>query len=70
MFIGGCIELGEGSLPYSPLIQALRGLSRGLDSADLADLVGPDPALLARTGAAELDPADGAAEPSSASTTS
>ncbi len=66
VLIGGCIELGEGSLPYSPLIQALRGLSRGLDSADLADLVGPDRALLARV-LPELDPADGAAEPSSAS---
>ena len=62
VLIGGCIELGEGSLPYSPLIQALRGLSRGLDSADLADLVGPDRALLARV-LPELDPADGAAEP-------
>jgi predicted ATPase/DNA-binding CsgD family transcriptional regulator len=66
VLIGGCIELGEGSLPYSPLIQALRGLSRGLDSADLADLVGPDRALLARV-LPELDPADGAAEPNSAS---
>ena len=24
--MGGCIDLGEGSLPYGPVIQALRGL--------------------------------------------
>ena len=29
-------ELGEGSLPYGPVIQALRGLGRRLDSAVLA----------------------------------
>ena len=48
VLVGGCIELGEGSLPYGPVIQALRGLGRRLDSAVLADLVGPDRALLAR----------------------
>ena len=26
VLVGGCIELGEGSLPYGPVIQALRGL--------------------------------------------
>jgi len=48
VLVGGCIELGEGSLPYGPVIQALRGLGRRLDSAVLADLVGQDRALLAR----------------------
>ena len=48
VLLGGCIELGEGSLPYGPVVQALRGLGRGLESAVLAELVGPDRALLAR----------------------
>jgi len=48
VLIGGCIELGEASLPYAPLVEALRGLGRGLDSATLTELVGPGRPLLAR----------------------
>ena len=63
--LGGCIELGEGSLPYGPLVQALRGLGRGLEPAVLAELVGPDRALLAHI-LPELGPAEHADESTSA----
>lgn len=62
VLLGGCIDLGEGSLPYGPVIQALRGLgpsirNRELDAAALADLVGSGQPLLARM-LPELGPAD------------
>jgi DNA-binding CsgD family transcriptional regulator/tetratricopeptide (TPR) repeat protein len=48
VLLGGCIDLGEGLLPYGPVIQALRGLGRGLDSAAMADVVSSGQPLLAR----------------------
>jgi predicted ATPase len=48
VLLGGCIELGETSLPYAPVAQALRGLGRGLKPAALDELVGPGRPLLAR----------------------
>jgi DNA-binding CsgD family transcriptional regulator/tetratricopeptide (TPR) repeat protein len=48
VLLGGCIELGETSLPYAPVAQALRGLGRGLEPAALDELVGPGRSLLAR----------------------
>jgi DNA-binding CsgD family transcriptional regulator/tetratricopeptide (TPR) repeat protein len=48
VLLGGCIELGEGSLPYAPLVEALRGLGRELEPAALDELVGPGRPLLAR----------------------
>src|SRR6266487_2727405 len=48
VLLGGCIELGEGSLPYLPVAEALRGLGRGLQPAALDELVGPGRPLLAR----------------------
>jgi DNA-binding CsgD family transcriptional regulator/tetratricopeptide (TPR) repeat protein len=48
VLLGGCIELGETSLPYAPVAQALRGLGRGLEPAALDELVGPGRPLLAR----------------------
>ncbi len=48
VLLGGCIELGEGSLPYLPVAEALRGLGRGLEPAALDELVGPGRPLLAR----------------------
>ncbi len=48
VLLGGCIELGEGSLPYAPVVEALRGLGRGLEPAVLDELVGPGRPLLAR----------------------
>jgi AAA ATPase domain len=44
---GGCIELGEGALPYAPIVEALRSLVRGLDLAVLRSLAGPAHGLLA-----------------------
>jgi DNA-binding CsgD family transcriptional regulator len=44
---GGCVELGEGSLPYAPLVAVLRGLVRELDAAVLDELIGPGRPLLA-----------------------
>jgi predicted ATPase len=57
VLLGGCIDLGEGSLPYGPVIQALRGLGRDLDSAAVADAVGSGQPLLARM-LPELSPID------------
>ena len=48
VLIGGCVELGEASLPYAPVVEALRGLGRGLGPATLDELVGPGRPLLAR----------------------
>jgi len=48
VLLGGCIELAEASLPYAPVVEALRGLGRGLKPADLDELVGPGRPMLAR----------------------
>ncbi len=38
--VGGCLDLGEG-LPYLPFVEALRGLARSVDKAELDRLLGP-----------------------------
>jgi predicted ATPase len=38
---GGCIELSEGSLPFAPIVEALRGLVESTAPDDLDDLFGP-----------------------------
>jgi DNA-binding CsgD family transcriptional regulator len=38
---GGCIELSEGSLPFAPVIEALRGLAESTAPEDLEVLLGP-----------------------------
>ena len=48
VLLGGCIELAEASLPYAPVVEALRGLGRGLEPATLDELVGPGRPMLAR----------------------
>jgi hypothetical protein len=45
---GACIQVGEESLPYAPISDALRPLLRELDPAALDELVGPRRAELAR----------------------
>lgn len=45
---GGCIELGGGALPFGPIIEALRGLTRELSPAALDALLGPGRADLVR----------------------
>jgi predicted ATPase len=38
---GGCVPLGEEGLPFAPVVQALRGLARDLDPAELEAVAGP-----------------------------
>jgi DNA-binding CsgD family transcriptional regulator len=48
VMIGGCIDLGEGGLPYAPVVEALRGLARRAEPDELEALLGPGRAELAR----------------------
>ena len=48
VLLGGCIELGEGALPFAPVAEALRGLGRELEPAALDELTGPGRPMLAR----------------------
>ena len=48
VLVGGCIELGEGALPFAPVAEALRGLGRELEPAALDELTGPGRPVLAR----------------------
>jgi DNA-binding CsgD family transcriptional regulator/tetratricopeptide (TPR) repeat protein len=45
---GGCIVLGDGSLPYAPVVEALRGLVRRLSPDELDAIVGNGRSDLAR----------------------
>ncbi|HLO36641.1 MAG TPA: AAA family ATPase, partial [Candidatus Deferrimicrobium sp.] len=45
---GGCILLGGAALPYAPVVEALRGLVRRTDGADIEALFGQGRAELAR----------------------
>ncbi len=38
---GGCLDIGEGGVPYLPLAQALRGLVRATEPGELERLLGP-----------------------------
>ncbi len=48
VLLGGCIDLGEGALPYAPVVEALRGLVRRSDVADLEGILGQGRPELAR----------------------
>ena len=39
--VGGCVQLGESSLAYAPLIEALRGVRRRLGDEEFTGLLGP-----------------------------
>ena len=39
--VGGCVQLGESSLAFAPLVQALRGVRRRLCVEEFAELRGP-----------------------------
>src|SRR5690348_10733341 len=41
VLIGGCVELGDGALPYAPVVEALRGLVRRGDIDDVDAILGP-----------------------------
>ena len=45
---GACGNLGDGGMPYGPIVQALRGLARDLDPETLAVVVGASGPDLAR----------------------
>jgi DNA-binding CsgD family transcriptional regulator/tetratricopeptide (TPR) repeat protein len=45
---GACVELGGEALPFAPLVDALRSLSRSLSSARLEEVLGPARPMLAR----------------------
>jgi DNA-binding CsgD family transcriptional regulator len=45
---GGCVPLGEEGVPFAPVVQALRGLARDLDPAELEAVAGPARHDLAR----------------------
>jgi DNA-binding CsgD family transcriptional regulator/tetratricopeptide (TPR) repeat protein len=47
VLIGGCLDIGDGGLPYLPLAEALRSLVRGTSAGDLDALLGPGRADLA-----------------------
>jgi DNA-binding CsgD family transcriptional regulator len=48
VLIGGCIDLGEGGVPYAPISEALRSWIRVTPDAQVAQVVGPGRAELAR----------------------
>jgi DNA-binding CsgD family transcriptional regulator len=45
---GGCLDVGDGTLPYAPAAEALRGLTAVLDPAELDGVLGGARAELAR----------------------
>jgi DNA-binding CsgD family transcriptional regulator/tetratricopeptide (TPR) repeat protein len=45
---GGCVDLGEGTLPFGPIVEALRPLPDLLDPSALEEVGGPAAAGLAR----------------------
>jgi ATP/maltotriose-dependent transcriptional regulator MalT len=48
VLIGGCIDLGEGALPYGPVVEALRRLVRQISPEVLEAALGPGRSELAR----------------------
>ena len=61
--VGRCLDLGGGTLPYAPVADALRQLVRDLERAEVARLLGPRRAELARIlpelGGGPDEPAEG-----------
>jgi DNA-binding CsgD family transcriptional regulator/tetratricopeptide (TPR) repeat protein len=45
---GGCVPVGGGTLPYAPIVEALRALLVELDASAVRELVGPSWCELAR----------------------
>ena len=39
--VGACLPAGSGAIPYAPFVEALRGLTRSVEPARLAALLGP-----------------------------
>ncbi|MEA2578500.1 MAG: hypothetical protein QOD78_2088, partial [Chloroflexota bacterium] len=45
---GACLAAGSGAIPYAPFVEALRGLTRSVEPALLAALLGPARSEIAR----------------------
>jgi predicted ATPase len=65
VLLGGCIVLGDGALPFAPIAEALRGLAREVDPAELDVLLGQARPELARL-VPDLSPADPGVAPAAA----
>ena len=48
VLVGGCADVGHGGVPYGPIVEALRGLVRTLDPAELDVVIGSARGDLAR----------------------
>lgn len=48
VLVGGCLDLGEGSAPYAPVAEALRGYVRTAGTAEVDRVLGPARLELAR----------------------
>ncbi len=46
--VGGCVQMGDDTLPYAPILEALRRLADGVRPGDLATLLGPGSSELGR----------------------
>jgi class 3 adenylate cyclase/tetratricopeptide (TPR) repeat protein len=66
MLVGGCVPVGEGALPYAPIVAVLRMLLTDLGAEAVRGLTGPSWAELARLapglGQPQRDPAGEAAQ--------
>jgi predicted ATPase len=59
VLVGGCVPVGDGALPYAPIVEAMRVLLTDLGASAVRELVGPSWPELARLlpalGAPEID---------------
>jgi predicted ATPase len=64
---GGCVPVGDGALPYAPIVEALRALASEVGVTTVRELIGPSWDELARLlpamGDPEAGPAGQAAQP-------
>jgi DNA-binding CsgD family transcriptional regulator/tetratricopeptide (TPR) repeat protein len=46
--VGGCVQMGDDTLPYAPIVEALRRLADVVEPTDLEQLIGPGASELSR----------------------
>src|SRR3954463_8587999 len=46
--LGGCVQMGDDTLPYAPIVEALRRLADVVGPTDLEKLIGPGSSELSR----------------------
>jgi len=46
--VGGCVQMGDDTLPYAPIVEALRRLADAVGRTDLEKLIGPGSSELSR----------------------